>query len=74
MYNTDTVKGYPLTSLGGKCRKGDKMDLAMTNNQFDGFLRFLLDAVKEAIEETDSDKRDERLHKIADNIQRTIED
>ncbi len=50
------------------------MDLAMTNKQFDGFLRFLLDAVKEAIEETDPDKRDERLQKIADNIQRTIED
>lgn len=46
----------------------------MTNKQFDGFLRFLLDAVKEAIEEADSDKREERLQKIVDNIQRTIED
>lgn len=41
-------------------------DRGMTDKQFNGFVRFLLDARKDAIEEKESDKKDEKLTKIAD--------
>ena len=42
------------------------VDMGMTDKQFNGFVRFLLDALKDAIEEKESDKKDEKLTKIAD--------
>lgn len=49
-------------------------DMGMTDKQFNCFVRFLLDALKDAIEETESEKKDEKLTKIADNLQKTLED
>lgn len=46
----------------------------MTDKQFNGFVRFLLDALKEAKDETESDKKEEKLSKIIDNLQKTLED
>lgn len=50
------------------------MDMGMTDKQFSGFLRFLLDNLKEVAEETDAKRKEEKLNKIMDNIQKTIED
>ncbi|MDE7360115.1 MAG: hypothetical protein K2N39_11960 [Lachnospiraceae bacterium] len=50
------------------------MDLGMTDKQFNVFVRLLLDALKDAIEEKESGKKDEKLAKIAENLQKTLED
>ena len=49
-------------------------DMGMTDKQFNGFLRFLLDNLKEAVEEKDEKKKKEKLDKVITNIQQTIED
>ena len=50
------------------------VDMGMTDKQFNGFVRLLLDALKDAIEEKESEKKDEQLTKIAENRQKTLED
>ena len=50
------------------------VDMGMTDKQFNGFVRFLLDALKAAMEEKENDKKNEKLTKIADNLQKTLED
>ena len=50
------------------------VDMGMTDKQFNGFVRFLLDALNDAMEEKESEKKDEKLTKIADNLQKTLED
>lgn len=50
------------------------LEMGMTDKQFNGFVRFLLDALKDAMEETESSKKDEKLTKIAENLQKTLED
>jgi len=42
------------------------LDMGMTDKQFNGFVRFLLDALKEAREEKEVDYEKERLKKIRD--------
>lgn len=59
-------------TLRGKEKNMEEM--GMTDKQFNGFVRFLLDALKEAREEKESDKQDEKLDKIIDNLQKTLED
>lgn len=49
-------------------------EMGMTDKQFNGFIRFLIDDLKEAQEEEDVDKKNERLQKILDNLQSTLED
>lgn len=49
-------------------------DMGMTDKQFNGFVRFLVDALKEAKEETEAAKKEEKLNKIIDNLQKTLED
>ena len=49
-------------------------DMGMTDKQFNGFIRFLIDGLKEAQEEKDADKKNERIQKILDNLQSTLED
>ena len=49
-------------------------EMGMTDKQFNGFIRFLIDDLKEAQEEKDADKKNERLQKILDNLQSTLED
>lgn len=58
-----------------KGRKENKMkDMGMTDKQFNGFIRFLIDGLEEVKEESDAEKKDERLQKILDNLQSTLED
>lgn len=49
-------------------------DMGMTDKQFNGFLRMLLDRLKEIQMETDKEKKEERLDKVVEDIQKTIED
>lgn len=49
-------------------------DMGMTDKQFNGFIRFLIDDLKEVQEEKDDNKRKERIQKILDNLQSTLED
>ncbi|WP_199882850.1 hypothetical protein [Bariatricus massiliensis] len=49
-------------------------DMGMTDKQFNGFIRFLIDDIKEVQEEKDEKKKEERLQKILDNLQSTLED
>lgn len=49
-------------------------EMGMTDKQFNGFIRFLIDDLKEAREETDTEKKDKRLEKILENLQSTLED
>ena len=56
-------------------RKEKQMkDMGMTDKQFNGFIRFLIDGLEEVKEESDAEKKDERLQKILDNLQSTLED
>lgn len=49
-------------------------EMGMTDKQFNGFIRFLIDDLREAQEEENVDKKNERLQKILDNLQSTLED
>ena len=48
--------------------------MGMTDKQFNGYLRLLLDDLEEIREETDEKKRDAKLKKTIENIRDTIED
>lgn len=45
-----------------------------TDSQFKAFLRFVLDALKDAETEQDEKKRTEKMKKILDNLQKSLED
>lgn len=49
-------------------------EMGMTDKQFNGFVRLLLDDLKEISEETDETKRQEKLEKVINNLQKTLED
>lgn len=49
-------------------------DMGMTDKQFNGFIRFLIDDLKEAKEEKDIEKKDARIQKVLENLQSTLED
>ena len=46
----------------------------MTDSQFKGWVRFLLDALKEVDSESNQDKQKKRLEKVIENLQSTLED
>ena len=46
----------------------------MTDKQFNGFIRFLIDDLKEVQEEKDEEKKNKRIEKILENLQSTLED
>ena len=48
--------------------------MGMTDKQFNGFVRFFFDELTDAIEEKESEKKDEKLAKIVENLQKTLED
>ena len=50
------------------------VDMGMTDKQFEGFIRFVLDDLREIKEEKDDRKRDEKLNKVINNLQKTLED
>lgn len=48
--------------------------MGQTDSQFKAFIRFVLDALREAAAETDENKRNEKMAKIIENLQKTLED
>ena len=48
--------------------------MGQTDSQFKAFLRFVLDAIKEAENEPDAKKKAEKMAKIIDNLQKSLED
>jgi len=48
--------------------------MGMTDKQFDVFVRFLLDALRDANAEKDEVKRGEKMERILNNLQKTLED
>lgn len=48
--------------------------MGQTDSQFKAFIRFVLDALNEVDKETDENKRKEKMKKILDNLQKTLED
>ena len=48
--------------------------MGMTDKQFNGFIRFILDDIKEVIEIMEDGKAKEKLQKIEGNLQQTLED
>ncbi len=50
------------------------LDMGMTDKQFNGFVRFVLDDLKEIKEEKENSRREEKLDKVIDNLQKTLED
>lgn len=48
--------------------------MGMTDSQFKGFVRFVLDDIKEVLENMPEGKEKEKLQKVADNLQQTLED
>lgn len=49
-------------------------EMGMTDKQFNGYIRFLLDALKEIKEEKETEKKELKLDKIIENLQQTLED
>ena len=41
--------------------------------EFKAFVRFLLDALREVADETDAEKRDAKMNRVLDNLQKTLE-
>ena len=50
--------------------KGD-CDMGQADSQFKAFIRFMLDALKDIASETDREKRDAKMQKVMDNLQKT---
>ena len=48
--------------------------MGMTDKQFNGFVRFVLDDIREVLEGMQESKEKEKLEKVADNLQNTLED
>ncbi len=48
--------------------------MGQTDSQFKAFLRFVLDALRDAADEPDEKKRAEKMNKILDNLQKSLED
>ena len=54
--------------------KGVQQEMGMTDKQFAGFLRMLIDNLNEAKKEVEEEKKTEKLEKVIENLQITIED
>lgn len=46
----------------------------MKPTDFPGFVRFVLDDIREVLENMPDSKEKEKLQKVADNLQQTLED
>ena len=65
---------YNKRKKGVKKMKGVQQEMGMTDKQFAGFLRMLIDNLNEAKKEVEEDKKTEKLEKVIENLQITIED
>lgn len=50
------------------------IDMGMTDKQFNGFVRFVLDDILEVLEKMPESDEKKKLQKVADNLQKTLED
>lgn len=48
--------------------------MGMTDKQFNAYLRLILELLKDALNEQDESRKQEKFDKLIDNIQKTIED
>lgn len=48
--------------------------MGMTDKQFNGFIRLILDDIKDVIETMADGKEKAKLQNLADNLQQTLED
>lgn len=48
--------------------------MGMTDSQFKGFIRFVLDALLDAQAEKDPKVQDAKIQKVIDNLQKVLED
>ena len=48
--------------------------MGMTDSQFKAFIRFVLDALMDAQAEITPEKRDEKIKKVIENLQKALED
>lgn len=48
--------------------------MGLTDKQFNGFILFVLDDILEVLEKLPDGPEKEKLQKLADNLQKTIED
>ena len=49
-------------------------DMGMTNKQFNGFIRFILDDLTEVSEGLEDGAQKSKLQRVIDNLQETLED
>lgn len=62
----------PMRKTKNNTAKGEK-PMGMTDKQFDGFLRMQIGRIKDALEEKDPERKDEKLKQIVDDLQSTLE-
>ncbi len=48
--------------------------MGMTDKQFNGFVRFVLDDILEVLQKMPEGPEKEKLQKVANNLQKTLED
>lgn len=48
--------------------------MGMTDKQFNGFIRIILDDINEVLETMEEGKEKQKLQKLANNLQKTLED
>ncbi len=48
--------------------------MGMTDKQFNGFVRFVLDDILEVLEKLPESEEKDKLQRVADNLQKTLED
>lgn len=48
--------------------------MGQTDSQFKAFIRFVLDALREVKAEQDPEKRNAKMDRILENLQKTLED
>lgn len=48
--------------------------MGQTDSQFKAFIRFMLDALRDIASEPDKEKREAKMQKVIDNLQKTLED
>lgn len=48
--------------------------MGMTDKQFNSYVRFILSALKDMLQETDPAKKEKKTKELLDNLQATLED
>ena len=62
-----------MNSTSRRARKGVLL-MGMTDKQFQSWVRFLLGSLKDAVQETDPEKKEAKMSEIMENLQKTLED